>query len=95
LIQRYISDANIPIDYSLSLGEKAIPLLHETNTYRTSSLEEFCGLIVSCAQLFCLVTGTATLAASLGKSSHVFYGRNTEPGINKYLHSQLHDYIAL
>jgi len=95
LIQRYISNANIPIDYSLSLREKAIPLLHETNTYSTSSLEEFCGLIVSCAELYCLVTGTATLAASLGKSSNVFYGRNAEPGIKKYLHSQIHDYIGL
>ena len=95
LIQEYISGRNITIDYTLTLGEKSIPLLHETNTYQTSSLEEFCGLIVSCEELFCLVTGTATLAASLGKSGHVFYGKNAEPGIKKYLHSQLHDYIAL
>ncbi len=61
-------------------------------TCETASLLDFCSLIVSCKRMYCLTTGTATLAAALGVSVTVFYGSGH---LRKYRHSALHQYVAL
>ena len=56
------------------------------------NLEHFCDIIFSCKQLFCLTTGTATLAAALGKFATVLYGKNM---LSMFHHSKLHIYRKL
>lgn len=55
----------------------------------TPTLEDFCDLIYSAKKLYCLTSGTATLASALGKNAHVFYGFK-QPSI--FQHSKLHTY---
>lgn len=55
----------------------------------TPTLEDFCDLIYSAKKLYCLTSGTATLASALGKNAHVFYGLK-QPSI--FQHSKLHTY---
>jgi hypothetical protein len=67
-----------------------IDLPEITDRIWTTSLVDFCSLIVSCKALYCLTTGTATLAAALDKPCTVLYGE----GVNKiYHHSRLHRYV--
>ncbi len=73
-----------PRDRSHSIA--GVPLL------TSSSLKEFCGIICSCKKLICLASGTATLAAALGKPATVLYGT----GQNRmFHHSRLHTYVEL
>jgi hypothetical protein len=58
----------------------------------TPTLFDFCDLIHSARQLFCLTSGTATLASALQKPATVFYGKNQEAG---FRHSRLHNYILV
>jgi len=62
------------------------------NFIETKTLTDFCNLIFSCKKLYCLTSGTATLAASLGKHAIVFFGENQEYA---YQHSKLHNYIKV
>jgi len=58
----------------------------------SGSLKEFCGIICSCRELVCLASGTATLAAALGKPATVLYGT----GQNRmFHHSRIHNYVEL
>ena len=71
----------------------------------TPTLEEFCDLIYSAKELYCLTTGTATLASALRKSCVVLYGNGIGAGrelaqLNDnvgslYHHSKLHKYILI
>ncbi|WP_394954509.1 FkbM family methyltransferase [uncultured Helicobacter sp.] len=58
----------------------------------TKSLEDFCDLIYSAKAIYCFVTGTASLAAALGKSANVIVGDGKDP---YFLHSPLHTYTYL
>jgi hypothetical protein len=61
-----------------------------TNRISTTGIVDFCSLIKSCKALYCLTSGTATLAAALNKPCTVLYG----DGVNKiYHHSRLHRYV--
>ena len=64
----------------------------DVEVIQTKSLEDFCDLLYSAKAIYCLVTGTATLAAALGKSANVIVGENISP---YFLHSPLHTYIYL
>lgn len=61
----------------------------DDNYIETPTLEDFCDLIYSCKELHCLTSGTATLAASLGKGATVYYGEGQPKG---YQHEKLHRY---
>jgi len=70
----------------------SIELSELTNRFSTINIVDFCSLIVSCKAVYCLATGTATLAAALRKPCTVLYGK----GFNKiYLHSRLHRYLRI
>jgi hypothetical protein len=68
----------------------SIQLEEITERISTAGIVDFCALIVSCKALYCLTSGTATLAAALGKPCTVLYG----DGVNTiYHHSRLHRYV--
>jgi hypothetical protein len=70
----------------------SLDLSELTNRISTTSIVDFCSLIVSCKALYCLTTGTATLAAALGKPCTVLFGE----GVNEiYHHSRLHRYLRI
>jgi hypothetical protein len=68
----------------------SIELQEITDRISTAGIVDFCALIVSCKALYCLTSGTATLAAALGKPCTVLYG----DGVNTiYHHSRMHRYV--
>ena len=83
-------DGGADARFNLSYTNLALP--RSVAILDTPTLEEFCSVIVSCRQMFCLTTGSATLAAALGKSVVVLYGESHNP---LYRHSKLLDYILL
>ena len=95
MIKNYLIDNDIQIDYTLTFKDKSLDDEIYSKRYVTKNFEDFCGLIFSCSKLFCLVTGTATLAAAFGKRATVFYGNKGKSGAEKYLHSKLHNYVQL
>jgi hypothetical protein len=67
-----------------------IELAEITDRISTAGIVDFCSLLVSCKALYCFATGTATLAAALGKPCAVLFG----DGFNKiYNHSRMHRYV--
>ncbi len=78
------ADSRFDLTYTNLALPRAVP------TLETPTLEEFCSVIVSCRQMFCLTTGSATLAAALGKPVVVLYGESHNP---LYRHSKLLDYV--
>lgn len=78
------------VDFQMKpLAHRYLPL-QDIPVIKTDSLLDFCSLIVSCRQMYCLNTGTATLAAALGIPVTVFYGTGLDP---MYRHSRLHRFV--
>ena len=92
LIEKYFDDNKIHIDAQMALRNNSLPINKSSQTISAKSLIEFCSIIVSCKELYCLTTGTATLAAALKKNSTVLYGEGINPF---YHHSRIHKYIKL
>ena len=96
-IKQWFENHKIKVDFQMrKLGNRFLPI-HlagsiEYDEIATSNLFELCDLIASCKRMYCLTTGTATLAAALGKPVAVFYGEGHDP---LYRHSKLHEYIYL
>lgn len=96
-IKKWFEDQKINVDFQMCiLGNRSLPItLGNSIAYdqiATNNLFELCDLIASCKRMYCLTTGTATLAAALGNSVTVFYGEGHDP---LYRHSTLHEYIYL
>lgn len=101
-IRNFISDNRIQLTHQMKIRPKGnhIPFQENGRNNRkyklykihTSTLEEFSSVIVSCKEMFCLTTGTATLAAALHKSVTVLY-KGWVLGMAH--HSQLHKYRCL
>lgn len=92
LIEKWFRKSSIPIAYQMKIFSHRNLKIACTQFIETSSLFEFCSLIVSCKRMYCLTTGTATLAAALKIPVTVFYG---EGHIKMYRHTNLHDYVYL
>jgi ADP-heptose:LPS heptosyltransferase len=60
------------------------------NTQSTPDIFKFCDLLYSAKAIYCLSTGTGTLAAALQKPVTVLYGEGLQKA---YRHSGLHSYI--
>lgn len=56
------------------------------------SLPDFCDILYSVKDIYCLTTGTATLAAAFNKPATVFYGNGHDP---LYRHAPMHQYLCL
>ena len=102
-IAHFFRSKNIRIDFQMkprsggadarfNLRFTSLALPQPVAVLETPTLEEFCSVIVSCKKLFCLTTGTATLAAALGKPAVVLYGGSHDP---LYRHSKLLDYVLV
>lgn len=91
-IEKYLQDHNIKIDYQMKLRDKSVPLEKVKNTLEAKNLEEFMDIIASCKKVYCLASGTATLASALGKHATVFYAKNLNP---IFLHSKTHKYVLI
>lgn len=65
---------------------KGIPFI------KTKDIFEYAAVLCSCRDVYCLTTGTATLAAAIGRKVTVLYGDGVLPMAH---HSKLHGYINL
>jgi hypothetical protein len=85
---------NIRFDYVMKLRNKKVLFIPDSKTrfIETPTLQDFCDLIFSCKRLYCLTSGTATLAAALKKTATVFYGTQQEDG---FKHNKKHEYVLI
>jgi len=91
-IENYFKENHIKIDYQMKLRDKNVPVESIKKTLFAKDIEDFISIIASCEKVYCLASGTATLASALGKKTTVFYTENLNP---IFLHSQKHKYIFL
>ena len=92
LIENWLAENNISVNYQMRKLKNRSIVIDCDNYLDTPSLTEFCSVIASCKSMYCLTTGTATLAAALKKPVTAFHG-NGQPEI--FHHSKLHRYINL
>jgi hypothetical protein len=87
----YFKRNRIHFDAVMKLRKGKIFYLPQGNeTYiETPTLENFCDLIHSSKELHCLTSGTATIAAGLGKTAIVYFGEGQPEG---YQHHKGHKY---
>ena len=93
-VARYFVQNGITLDASM---KKITPTpivipekLFAGHCITTPSLFDLCDLLHSCKAFYCLVSGSATLAAALGKHATVLVGNS----VGKiFLHSTLHRYV--
>ena len=91
-VSEFFKREGVQVNAQMQPYGNSIQLPEITHRISTASIVDFCSLIVSCKALYCLMSGTATLAAALGKGCTVLYG----DGANKmYHHSRLHRYVQV
>jgi tetratricopeptide (TPR) repeat protein len=89
-IESFLRDNDIRITHQMKLWERHFALRDCGIELHTPTLLEFCRAVVSCRRLLCLSSGTASLAAALGKAAVVFYGDGQK---KMFHHSALHKYV--
>ncbi|HVZ78910.1 MAG TPA: hypothetical protein VG818_13090 [Gemmatimonadaceae bacterium] len=92
MVQAFLAREGVTPTLQLAPRSRSLPLPGVVPTVTTRDVFEFCSLIVSCERLYCLTTGTATLAAALGKPATVLYGAGVDA---RFHHSRLHRYVRL
>lgn len=88
----YFKENDIHVDYQMRLRNISIPIDKFDSWLGSKSLEDFCDIIFSSGKIYCLVTGTATLASALGKKANVFFNNGVNTDL---LHSKNNNYINL
>lgn len=90
-MMNYLAKKKIKLDAIMKIRtDKALYIPNSTTTFvETPTLEDFCDLIYSAEAVYCLTSGTATIAAGLNKAATVFYGENQS---HWFRHSKLHNY---
>jgi len=92
-IQTYFKQNNVHIDYQLVIrGNRSIPTFHFDEFLKCAPIYDFIDILYSVEHIYCLITGTATLAAAIGKKANVFY---TKEMSSLFRHSKLHAYREL
>lgn len=91
-VKAYFSVNNINVDLQFKPNKSAGAILNESKYIVDDSFEEFCDIVSSCKELYCFASGTAVLAAALGKKVNVFYVDAVDP---KFLFSREHNYIKI
>jgi hypothetical protein len=91
-IEAYFDREGVSIEAQMAVRNNAVSIRKPTATITAKSLVDFCSVIISCRELYCLTTGTATLAAALRKPCTVLYGEGINP---LYHHSRLHRYVKI
>lgn len=91
-IQNWFDQNNITPNAQMKvLGGRSISI-NCANTLSTPDIFKFCDLLYSAKAIYCLSTGTGTLAAALQKPVTVLYGEGLQKA---YRHSGLHSYISV
>lgn len=92
-VNNFFKKNNIIINYQLILRDKnSIPTLNFENFIKPNNFWDFIDIIYSCKKVYCLVTGTATLASALKKECGVFYTKDISI---TFRHSPNNKYIIL
>ncbi|MBI2283784.1 MAG: hypothetical protein HYU71_08765 [Bacteroidetes bacterium] len=92
-IEQWFTQNGEMVHYQMKqLNNRYLPIHTALDTLAAESLFDLCSILVSARQVYCLNTGTATLAAALGVPVTVFYGTGLE---SRYRHSRLHRYVHL
>ena len=73
-------------------GDNSLCLDTVPGDIETPTLEDFCSVLFSCKEVYCLASGTATLAAALGRRATVLHGPGQKP---MFHHSPRHRYVCL
>lgn len=89
-LEKWLKHKGIKIDYQMSLRDKSNPIKSYANILHSENLDDFCSIIVSCKEFYCLASGSATLAAALKKPATVFYGSRQK---KIFHHSRMHQYV--
>jgi hypothetical protein len=92
LIAEWFKQNGVRLDYQMKVLKHRHLSIPDLETFETATLFDLCSVLVSCRHMYCLTTGTATLAAALHIPVTVFYGTGLDP---LYRHSQLHRYVHL
>ncbi|MGB3181577.1 MAG: hypothetical protein WBB45_09315 [Cyclobacteriaceae bacterium] len=85
LVKQYFIDNSIIPDYQLFMlsdlsekeGYRSIPITRFGEFLKASSFRDYVNIIYSARRIYCLTTGTATLAAAMGKGASILLGQNT------------------
>ncbi|MFA0964346.1 hypothetical protein AB9P05_21250 [Roseivirga sp. BDSF3-8] len=97
LVEQYFLENGLSPDFQLSImsdikgkeGYRSIPVTHFGEFLKASSFQDYCNIIYSAREVYCLTTGTATLAAAMGKQANVLLGQDTtwchHSRINRYI----------
>ncbi len=91
-VDTYFSSHDLSIDLQFTLRNNSIPTTHFSGFIQARSLYDFIDILASAKDIYCLVTGTASLASALGKKAHVFY---TAEMPAEFRHSRNNTYIKL
>lgn len=91
-ISRYFKKKGIKVDQQFLPRGNCNPLQGVESYIEDESFEEFCDIISSADHIYCYATGTAVLAAALGKSANVFFHDNID---QKFIFSGRNNYINL
>lgn len=92
VLENFFKNNNIHVDMQIRLRKKHVEIANFDSWLESSSLEDFCGILYSCKQVYCLATGTATLCSALKKPATVFYQSRL---MKMFLHSNIHKYVKL
>jgi len=90
-LKNFLSRNKFEIDYKMKSRIKYVNI-SAGKEIETANIEDFCNLIVSCKDFYCLSSGAATLAAALRRPAVVFWGNGQD---RKFHHSKLHTYIMI
>jgi len=89
-IQNWFDKNNIKPNAQMKvLGKRSIRI-NADKTLTTPDIFKFCDLLYSAKAIYCLSTGTGTLAAALQKPVTVLYGEGLQKA---YRHSGIHSYV--
>ena len=89
-IQNWFDKNNIKPNAQMKvLGKRSIRI-NADKTLSTPDIFKFCDLLYSAKAIYCLSTGTGTLAAALQKPVTVLYGEGLQKA---YRHSGIHSYV--
>jgi hypothetical protein len=92
IIKNWFNTNLVKIDYQMkTLGKRNLSLI-DIELLSSKSIFDFCDILYSIKEVYCLTTGTATLANALNLKANVFYGKGHEEG---YRHSINNNYIYL
>lgn len=92
-IENWLYKHGKTVDYQMKqINKRYLGINITEQVLSASSLFDFCSIIVSAKHIYCLTTGTATLAAAFNIPVTVFFGTGHD---SKYRHSKLHTFIDL